>query len=139
MGHLTYTESKSLATKTIVILAVITIGEVLIALLGKGYIIEGLHFPHIIMGGLMIILSLVKAYLIIFEFMHMKYESKGLVRSVLFPTVLLIWAVIAFLWEGDYWKSQREIMTTGHVEAPAVDHDAHQGDVHHADDSHGGH
>ena len=37
----------------------------------------------------MIIMSIVKAYLIIFEFMHMKYEIPGLVKSVLLPTLLL--------------------------------------------------
>lgn len=107
MSHLTYEQSKGIATKTILILAVITVCEVLFALLGKGYIIEGFHLPHFLMGGVMIIMSVVKAYLIIYEFMHMKYEVPGLVKSVLLPTVLLVWAVIAFLYEGEYWNKSR--------------------------------
>ncbi len=107
MGHLTYEASKTIATKTILILAGITIFEVMVALLGKGYIIEGVHLPHMLVGGLMIILSVVKAYLIVYEFMHMKYEVPGLVKTVLLPTLLLVWAVIAFLAEGNYWGNSR--------------------------------
>lgn len=106
MGH-SYEASKKLATKIILILAVITIIEVLIALAGKGYLIEGFHAPLIVIGGIMIILSLVKAYLIVYEFMHMKYEVPGLVKTVLLPTLLLVWAVVAFFMEGAYWNNSR--------------------------------
>lgn len=121
MGQ-SYEQSKKTATKIIVILGIITIAEVIFALLGKGYIIEGLHFPLIIMGGVMIAMSLVKAYLIVYEFMHMKYEMPGLVKSVLLPTLLLVWAVFAFFQEGNYWKDRRgEIMDKNEdrVEIPA--------------------
>ncbi|MDF1695049.1 MAG: cytochrome C oxidase subunit IV family protein [Saprospiraceae bacterium] len=107
MGHLTYGESKALATKTILILAVITVAEVLVALLGKGYLKEGFEMNGALLGGIMIIMSIVKAYLIIFEFMHMKYEIPGLVKSVLLPTLLLVWGAIAFTWEGAYWHNTR--------------------------------
>ena len=121
MGQ-SYEQSKKTATKIIIILGLITIAEVIFALLGKGYIIEGLHFPLIIMGGVMIAMSLVKAYLIVYEFMHMKYEMPGLVKSVLLPTLLLVWAVFAFFQEGNYWKDRRgEIMDKNEdrVEIPA--------------------
>ena len=107
MGHLTYEESKAKATKIIIILAIITIFEVVFALMGKGYIIDGVHFPGYITGFVMVALSLVKAYLIVYEFMHMKYEVPGLVKSVLLPTLLLVWAIIAFFWEGSFWKNRR--------------------------------
>lgn len=107
MGHLSYESSKSIATKTISILAAITIFEVLFALLGKGYLVEGFHISGWITGSMMIILSIVKAYLIVYEFMHMKYEVPGLVRTVLLPTLLLVWAIIAFLAEGKYWLGSR--------------------------------
>ena len=107
MSHLSYDQSKVIATKTILILGGITIFEVLMALLGKGYLIHGFHLPHILVGGLMIILSIVKAYLIVYEFMHMKYEVPGLVKTVLLPTLLLVWAIIAFLAEGNYWNTTR--------------------------------
>lgn len=110
MGHLTYEESKKLATKVIIILGVITIVEVVFALLGKGYIIEGMEWPWYILGTIMIVLSLIKAYLIIYEFMHMKYEVPGLVKSVLLPTLLLVWAIIAFTWEGGDWFKRRDLI-----------------------------
>lgn len=107
MGHLSYEASKRVATKTIGILAVITIFEVLFALLGKGYLVEGFHISGWITGFVMITLSLVKAYLIVYEFMHMKYEVPGLVKTVLLPTLLLVWAIIAFMMEGKYWNVSR--------------------------------
>lgn len=107
MGHLTYEQSKTLANKTILILAAITIFEVLFALMGKGYIIEGFHISGWLVGFVMIALSAVKAYLIMYEFMHLKYEVPGLVRTVIFPTLLLVWAIIAFLYEGVSWGNNR--------------------------------
>lgn len=106
MAH-EYTFAKKIALKTIIILAVVTVIEVMIALTGKGYIIPGYHAPKVIMNTLMISMSLYKAYLIVFEFMHMKYEARGLRLSVLLPVCLLFWAIIAFLYEGNAWKGNR--------------------------------
>ncbi len=107
MAHLSYEQSKTIATKTIIVLGIITIVEVLFALLGKGYLVEGFYLPLILVGFVMIILSAYKAYLIVYEFMHMKYEVPSLVRTVLLPTALLIWAIIAFFWEGRDWYNRR--------------------------------
>jgi cytochrome c oxidase subunit IV len=107
MGHMSYEESKSKVLRIILVLGFITICEVIFALLGKGYIVEGLHFPEVIMAGVMIIMSLVKAYLIVYEFMHMKYEVPGLVKTVVLPTLLLVWAIIAFFYEGNGWRKDR--------------------------------
>lgn len=107
MAH-DYTFAKKIALKTIIILAVITVVEVLVALTGKGYIIDGFHIPQAIMNLVMIAGSLWKAYLIVFEFMHMKYEARGLMLSVILPVGLLIWAIISFLYEGHAWKGNRE-------------------------------
>ncbi|MFT6335564.1 MAG: cytochrome c oxidase subunit 4 [Saprospiraceae bacterium] len=112
MAHLTYEESKKSATKIIIILGIITISEVLFALLGKGYLKEGIEFPPALLGGVMIIMSIIKAYLIIFEFMHMKYEAPGLAKTVLLPTLLLVWGVIAFSWEGSDWFKRRDLIKT---------------------------
>lgn len=109
MGH-SYEKSKKIALKTIIILAVITVVEVLIALLGKGYLIEGVELSLILIGLVMIVLSLTKAYYIVYEFMHMKYEVPGLVRSVLLPVGLLVWAVIAFFAEGNDWQKRRNLI-----------------------------
>jgi cytochrome c oxidase subunit 4 len=110
MAH-DYQSAKKIALKTIIILAVVTVVEVIIALGGKGYIIEGWHAPKVVMNTLMIAMSLYKAYLIVFEFMHMKYEARGLMMSVVLPVGLLFWAIIAFLYEGDAWKGYRKVIT----------------------------
>lgn len=113
MGHLSYEESKKAVFKGLLLLGVVTLVEVFFSLLGKGYVIPGLEdytWLAYVVGLILIVLSLYKAYFIIYEFMHMRYEVKGLAMSVLLPTVLLIWAVIAFFQEGDSWKERREVI-----------------------------
>lgn len=113
-SHQTYEEQKALVFRGLMLLGVITIIEVVIALLAKGHLIPGVSFSHgfgkYIYMLLMIGFSLYKAYFIIFYFMHMAYEVRGLVLSVLLPTTLLIWAIIAFFQEGSYWGYRRELI-----------------------------
>jgi len=110
--HQTYEESKALVFKGLMLLGIITIVEVFIALLAKGHLIHGVNFSHGIGHYLYMLLmigfSLYKAYFIIFFFMHMAYEIRGLMMSVLLPTTLLVWAIIAFFSEGNYWGNSRE-------------------------------
>lgn len=109
MAH-SYEEAKSEANKIIIWLGIITIVEVAIALFLKGHLTEA-ELPEWVgglNGVLMIIGSAVKAYLIIYFFMHMKYEVPDMVKTVLMPTLLLVWAVIAFASEGSYWKNGRQ-------------------------------
>ena len=111
MGHLSYEESIKKVYKGLVLLAAVTLIEVFLSLLGKGYVIAGAEDYKIIIyivGLGLIGLSLYKAYFIIYEFMHMRYEMKGLAMTVLLPTLLLVWAIIAFFQEGDSWKVRRE-------------------------------
>lgn len=109
-GHLSYEESKKVVFKGLKLLAVITMIEVGLALVGNGHIIEGFHLSKLIMYPLMISLSIYKAYFIIFEFMHMKYEVKGLAWAVLLPMTLLIWAMISFFSEGNKWFDYRDVI-----------------------------
>ncbi len=108
MANIDVEAGKKVVMKGMILLGVITLVEVFIALIGNGHIIEGFRLSKIIMYPLMIGLSLYKAYFIVYEFMHMKYEVPGLVKSVLLPTTLLIWAVTAFFSEGNYWKHNRK-------------------------------
>lgn len=111
MGHLSYEASKKLVYKGLVLLAIVTLVEVFFSLLGKGHVIGGLEnigWLSYVIGFILIALSLYKAYYIIYEFMHMRYEVKGLALSVLLPTVLLVWAIIAFFQEGTAWKNRRQ-------------------------------
>jgi cytochrome c oxidase subunit IV len=103
-----YEEGKKVVTKGFFLLGAITILEVMIALVGNGHIIHGFTLPKMVMYPLMVGLSLYKAYWIVYNFMHMAYEVKGMAMSVLLPCCLLVWAVIAFFQEGDSWGSRRE-------------------------------
>lgn len=110
MAH-SYEESIKLVYKGLALLAFVTLVEVFFSLLGKGYVIGGLEdisWLGYLVGFILIALSLYKAYFIIYEFMHMRYEVKGLALSVLLPTVLLVWALIAFFQEGTAWKQRRQ-------------------------------
>lgn len=120
MAGLSYEEGKKQAYRGFVLLGIVTIAEVFIALLGNGHLISGFELPKIIMYPAMIGLSLYKAYFIVNEFMHMKYEVRGLVMSVILPTFLLVWAVIAFLSEGQYWNTVRtKVQDKNAIEVPA--------------------
>ena len=119
MAH-DYNTAKKIALKVILILGAITIVEVLFALWGKGYIIEGFEIHPVLMGGAMIAMSMLKAYLIVYEFMHMKYEVPGLAKSVLLPMFLLVWGIIAFLWEGAFWNQTRASMVEKNEEERMV-------------------
>lgn len=113
MGHLSYEDSKKRVVFGLGLLGAVTLIEVFISLAGKGYVIPGLdNFTAVlyIAGLLLIVLSLYKAYFIIYEFMHLKYEVKSMATSILLPTTLLIWAIIAFLQEGGSWKNRRQLI-----------------------------
>jgi cytochrome c oxidase subunit IV len=103
-------EGIKVVKKGFVLLGCITVIEVMIALLGNGHIIEGFHLPKLIMYPAMIGFSLYKAYYIVYNFMHMAYEVKGMAMSVILPMGLLVWAVIAFFNEGSAWGARREFV-----------------------------
>ena len=140
---LSYEEGKKVVMKGLILLAIITLIEVFIALIGNGHVIEGFHLPKIIMYPLMIGLSIYKAYFIVYEFMHMKYEVKALAMSVLLPMTLLVWALIAFLNEGNFWGNSRgriELLNAdGYSEVLLPqDYNAHHDEATH-EDVHQGH
>jgi len=116
---LSYEEGIKKVYQGLFLLGGVTLAEVIISLLGKGHIISGvddISWLVWITGLAMIILSFYKAYFIIYEFMHMRYEVKGLAMTVLLPTLLLVWGIIAFLWEGSSWGNRRADSDLGKVE-----------------------
>ncbi len=111
-AHLSYEESKKVVFKGLILLGVITLIEVFIALVGNGHIISGFHLPKYIMYPAMIGFSMYKAYFIVYEFMHMRYEVKSLAMAVLLPMTLLIWAMVAFFSEGNKWFEYKNYVRT---------------------------
>lgn len=114
MAHHTYEDQKKLVFYGLKLLGIITVVEVLFALFAKGHIMPSVTFGkdggfgQVIYMLAMIGASMYKAYFIIFFFMHMAHEVRGLVLTVLMPTTLLIWAIIAFFQEGGQWGAARE-------------------------------
>lgn len=111
--HQTYEQKIKGVYKGLWLLAAVTLVEVFLSLFGKGYIIGGVEASKIvffIVGAGLIILSLYKAYFIVYEFMHMGHEVKGLRLTVLLPMLLLVWAVVAFFQEGGSWKERRNVI-----------------------------
>ena len=113
-GHQSYEDQKKLVIYGLKLLGAITIVEVFFFFFSKGHIIPSVTFgkdggfgQYIYMLA-MVGASLYKAYFIVFFFMHMAHEVRGLVLSVLLPTTLLIWAIIAFFQEGSRWGASRE-------------------------------
>lgn len=113
--HLSYEQSKKMVFRGLGLLAAITLIEVFFSLAGKGHI-PGLGFLAsggamvYIIGFILIALSLYKAKFIIYDFMHMKYEARGLAMTVLLPVGLLFWGMVAFFQEGSVWGERRQLI-----------------------------
>ncbi len=103
MTHGEYQSQVSSVWRVTVILAIVTIVEV------AGALLYPHSMPRIVLNLFFIIMSLIKAFYIVAVFMHMKYERRAMQLTVLLPTIFLVWAIIAFLWEGNAWLEYRSI------------------------------
>jgi cytochrome c oxidase subunit 4 len=59
--------------------------------------------PHSMKGTrvwIFVFMTIVKAYYIVGEFMHLKHEAKVLIWSILIPIVFVVWMLVAFVYEG---------------------------------------
>lgn len=79
--------------KTFWILSVLTAVEFIIAFTMH-------HGPLRI--SIFVIMTLVKAFYIVGEFMHLKHEVKGLIWSIVFPCVFVLWLLGALMMEGNF-------------------------------------
>ncbi len=90
--------------RTFWILLVLTIVELIL-----GYILIGVENTGMRVGlkGFIIILMLAKAFYIVAYFMHLKSEIKNLIITIIVPLALLIWAIAAFLYDGNSYRHNR--------------------------------
>jgi cytochrome c oxidase subunit 4 len=98
--------------RTFWILLGITVVEVAFAFL---HLEAGIP-PRWILNGIFIVLTVVKAFYIVAEFMHLRHEIKNLILTVLLPLLLFVWFIIAFLVEGNSWKNMIHTLSPGTVE-----------------------
>ena len=84
-------------------LSIITIVEVYLGISKPEFLTEGRFLAMKLINWVFIILTLVKAYYITWDFMHQRDETKGLRRSVVWTGVFLIcYLILILLIEGDY-------------------------------------
>jgi cytochrome c oxidase subunit IV len=111
-GHGEPSFSTKAIWKTFWILLIITVVELLLAILYYKTSLLPKHF----LNGIFVIGTLAKAFFIIAEFMHLRHEIKNLILTLAFPAMLFIWFLIAFLWDGNSYKELRNKYDSYHVE-----------------------
>ncbi|MFW5759438.1 MAG: cytochrome C oxidase subunit IV family protein [Cyclobacteriaceae bacterium] len=88
-----HTTSSKVIWRTFWILAIITALEFVVAF----------TLPHEykeLRIAIFIGMTIVKAFYIVSEFMHLKHETKSLIWSIMIPMIFVVWLIIALLVEG---------------------------------------
>jgi cytochrome c oxidase subunit IV len=97
---------KKKVIKTTIILSVITVIE-----LGLGLLLYSLDLPDgfrkLLIKGVIVILSLAKAFYIVSIFMHLGDEIRNMIMTIVVPLMLFIWFIIAFVADGNSYKNLR--------------------------------
>lgn len=97
---------KSNVTKiwgVLIFLTIVTAVEVALGIAKPAFLVETSFLSMKLLNWIFIILTLVKAYYIAWDFMHLRDETKGLRRSVVWTGVFLIaYLTFILLAEGDY-------------------------------------
>jgi cytochrome c oxidase subunit IV len=78
--------------RTFWILLAITAAEFIVAL--------GFEMNSTLKAAIFIGMTLVKAFYIVAEFMHLRHEVKVLIWAIVLPTIFIFWLVIALIVEG---------------------------------------
>ena len=84
-------------------LSLITIVEVIFGIIRPDFLVMNHFMAMSLLNWLFIILTIVKAYYIVWAFMHMEGEKSTLKNSVVWPVIFLIlYLLFILLTEGDY-------------------------------------
>lgn len=104
--------------RTFWILLIITIIE-----LGLGLSIYAFSmgdFMVMLLKGIIVILTLAKAFYIIAVFMHLGDEIRNFIMTIAMPALLFIWFIAAFLWDGNSFKNLRNTYDPYHLEQSKI-------------------
>jgi cytochrome c oxidase subunit IV len=125
--HASDAEFKKKVRNTTILLSIITVIE-----LGFGFLMYATDFSHtldLFIKGVIIILSLAKAFYIISIFMHLGDEIRNFIMTVAVPILLFIWFILAFILDGTSYLNlrnkydknykERTLKTEHHDAAPA--------------------
>ncbi|HEX8314533.1 MAG TPA: cytochrome C oxidase subunit IV family protein [Flavisolibacter sp.] len=64
-------------------------------------------FVVLFLKGVIVILSLAKAFYIVGVFMHLGDEIRNMVMTIVVPLMLFVWFIGAFLWDGNSYRTMR--------------------------------
>jgi cytochrome c oxidase subunit 4 len=94
-------------------LCVVTAVEVVLGIIKPEVLVHGRFLTMKYLNWIFIILTLVKAYYITWDFMHMRDESQALRRMVVWTAVFLVaYLIFILLQEGGYIES---IYSSGYI------------------------
>src|SRR5215218_6216635 len=103
--HQSDAEFRRRVRKTTILLSVITVIE-----LCFGITMYATDFPHwvdMFIKGVIVILTLAKAFYIVSIFMHLGDEIRNMIMTIAVPLLLFVWFIAAFLWDGNEYKNLR--------------------------------
>ena len=101
-GFLKFKSNQSKIWGVLIFLSIVTIIEVVLGIV-KPEILMNLFLGAKIINWIFIILTLVKAYYIAWDFMHIRDEKSGLKNAIVLPLIILIpYLIFIILLEGDY-------------------------------------
>ena len=102
-GFLKFKSNQTKIWGVLIFLSIVTIIEVALGILKPEVLIENYFLRMKLINWIFIILTIVKAYYIMWDFMHLRDEVRGLQFSVVVTLMFLI-AYLAFilLVEGNY-------------------------------------
>lgn len=91
--------------RTTFILSVLTLIE-----LGLGFLMYFTEMPYwvdLLIKGVIVILTLMKAFYIVSIFMHLGDEIRNMIMTIITPLLLFVWFIAAFLWDGSSFRTLR--------------------------------
>mgnify|MGYP001103469695 FL=1 len=101
-GLLTFKSNQQKIWGVLIFLSIVTVIEVALGIVKPASLMSS--FLHMkIINWIFIILTIVKAYYIAWDFMHLRDEKSGLTSSIVLPLVILIpYLAFILLVEGNY-------------------------------------
>jgi cytochrome c oxidase subunit IV len=112
--------------RTFWLLLIITIIE-----LGLGLLMYAIHLPdwvNLFIKGVIVILTLAKAFYIVGVFMHLGDEIRNMIMTIVVPLLLFVWFIAAFLWDGNAYRTRRNTYDTYYKET-TLDREVRSGDT----------
>lgn len=79
-----------------------TVTAILAGLTLVEFALAFLMAPGMARNMIFVIMTFIKAFYIVAEFMHLKHEVKALIWSIVLPCAFVVWLVIALLTEGSF-------------------------------------